>query len=116
MDNSEEKTNGNTSPAGEDPQSRPDPIIQARDEPGSPAGAKPPPQIVPSPRRVADETLLTPQFMGAGGPTQAVPSASDIIESMLRFKWTALVVFVLVAGPAIAAIWTQVIPQYEARA
>ena len=68
------------------------------------------------PISVADATLLPNQFMGTAGPTQAIPPANDIIESMFRFKWTILAIFVLVAAPAIAAIWTQVIPKYQARA
>jgi capsular exopolysaccharide synthesis family protein len=36
--------------------------------------------------------------------------------SILRFKWTILIVFVLVSAPIIAAVWTQIVPRYEARA
>jgi capsular exopolysaccharide synthesis family protein len=35
---------------------------------------------------------------------------------MLRFKWMILAIFVLVATPSIAFIWTQIVPQYRARA
>lgn len=47
-------------------------------------------------------------------PTAA--PAGDLLVSVLRFKWTLLVVFVLVTAPILVAIWTQMIPKYEARA
>jgi succinoglycan biosynthesis transport protein ExoP len=78
-----------------------------------------PAQIVPGAQRrisVADATLIPAQFMSAPGAAQAIPSAGDIIKSMLRFKWTIIVVFILVAAPAVAAIWTLVVPKYQAQA
>ncbi len=116
MDDTQEKNHGHTGPAGQGPVSGADPMIQARDESVSPAEPKGPTQIVPSPRRVADGALLPPLLTGAGAAPQAVPSAYDIVGSMLRFKRTALVVFILAAAPLTAAIWTQVVPKYEARA
>ncbi|NIM97205.1 MAG: hypothetical protein GTO24_03680, partial [candidate division Zixibacteria bacterium] len=119
MDNLEDKTRRNTNSAEESRQLRPDPIVQARDDSSRPREEMQPTEIIPSAKRpisVADATLLPNQFMGTGGTTQAVPPANDIIESMFRFKWTILAVFVLVAAPAIAAIWTQVVPKYRARA
>jgi len=119
MDNLEDKTKRNTNSAGENRQFRPDPIVQASDDYSRPHEGTQPTEIIPTAKKpisVADATLLPNQFMGTGGPTQAVPSGSDIIESMFRFKWTLLAVFVLVAAPAIVAIWTQVVPKYRARA
>jgi len=109
---------------------RPDPIIQARDDSGGSGKEMQHTEIVHSDKRpldkhlskllspvsVADATLLPSRPMVMGGPAQSVSSGTDIIESMFRFKWTILAVFVLVTVPAIAAIWTQVIPQYRARA
>jgi capsular exopolysaccharide synthesis family protein len=46
----------------------------------------------------------------------AAPSATDLVVSVLRFKWTLLTISILVSAPIIAAIWTQIVPQYEARA
>jgi len=119
LDNLEDKTKRNTNSAGESRQFRPDPIVQARDDSSRPREEMQPTEIIPSAKRpisVVDATLLPNQFMGTGGPTQAVPSGSNIIESMFRFKWTILALFVLVAAPAIAAIWTRVVPKYRARA
>ncbi|NQT01777.1 MAG: hypothetical protein HQ580_07135 [Planctomycetes bacterium] len=119
MDNLEDKTKHNTNSSGEYQPLRPDPIRQARDDSGRPHEELQPIEIVHSankPISVADATLLPNQFMGTGGGTQAEPSAGDIIESMLRFKWTILVVFLIVAAPAIAAIWTLVVPKYRAQA
>jgi len=40
----------------------------------------------------------------------------DIIKSVFRYKWMILAIFILVAAPAIAVIWTQIVPKYQARA
>lgn len=53
--------------------------------------------------------------IGPGRPGQTPPSMTELLFSVLRFKWTILLVFILVAAPLIAAIWTQVIPEYRAR-
>jgi len=119
LDNSEDKTKRNTNSAGESRQLRPDPKVQARDDSSRPREEMQPTEIIPSTKKpisIADATLLSNQFMGTGGPTQAVPPANDIIESMFRFKWMILVIFIFVAAPIIAAIWTQVVPEYRARA
>lgn len=119
MDNLEDKTKRNTNSEGETVRLRPDPIVQARDDYSRSGEGMQPTEIIPTAKKpisVADATLLPNQFMGTGGPTQAVPLGSDIIESMFRFKWTTLAVFILVAAPAIAAICIQVVPQYRARA
>lgn len=53
----------------------------------------------------------------AGGwHPQSAPSATDLVASILRFKWTILIIWVLVSAPIIAAVWTQIVPQYQARA
>ena len=119
MDDFGDKNNGNINSVGNSHQSPPDPIVQANDDPSRPCKKVQSAEIIHNPKlpiSVTDSTLLPNQFMGMGGNTQAAPSVSDIIESMFRFKWTILVVFVLLAAPAIAAIWTQVVPKYRARA
>ena len=118
LDNFEGTAKRDTDSAGESGQFRPDPIIQARDECGKPDGRPQPIELTVArkPAPAADAALLPNQFMGMGVPAQAVSSGSDVVKSILRFKWTILVVFVLVAAPIIAGIWTQVIPQYQARA
>lgn len=47
---------------------------------------------------------------------QAGSSGAELLMSLLRYKWTILIVCVLVAAPIIAGIWTQIIPEYRARA
>ena len=119
MDNLEDKTTRNTNSEGESRQSRPDPIVQARDDSSRPREEMQPTEIIPSTKKpisIADATLLPNQFMGMGEPTQAVQSGNDIIQSMFRFKWMILVIFILVAAPIIAAIWTRIVPEYRARA
>jgi polysaccharide biosynthesis transport protein len=116
MGNSEQKTNGDGGRSGESRPRDPDPIIQPRDGSGGPRGAAQPIRVVPRVGRVLDGALAPFRSAGPAGPGQAAPSAYDIAESMFRFKWTAVLVFVLVAAPLIAAIWTQVVPKYQARA
>lgn len=116
MDNSEKIINYSGDPPGEGPWPNVDPILQARDESGRPNGKMQPTQIVPNPQRVVGGPLLPSQILGTTGPRQAAPSAYDIAEQVLRFKWTALVVFILTTAPMLAAIWTQVIPVYQAKA
>ncbi|MHC4717861.1 MAG: Wzz/FepE/Etk N-terminal domain-containing protein, partial [Planctomycetota bacterium] len=38
------------------------------------------------------------------------------LTSILRFKWTILTVFALIAAPVIAAVWILIRPEYTARA
>jgi capsular exopolysaccharide synthesis family protein len=77
-----------------------------------------PAEIIPVAERPIssmDAASLPNSFAGVG---EFMPSGmpwSDILRSILRFKWTVLALFILVAGPAIAAIWTQVVPKYQAR-
>ncbi len=50
---------------------------------------------------------------------QHVPSTAsptELLASVLRYKWTILLLFVLVSAPSIAGIWTQIAPLYGARA
>ena len=119
MDGLENKNNRNMNPAGESRPINPDPIIQARDDSSKSNDGMQSIEIMPvakNPVSVVDATLLPNQFMGMGGFRQAAPSPTELLASILRFKWTILIVFVLVAAPAIAAIWTQVVPKYQARA
>jgi len=43
-------------------------------------------------------------------------SPMELVASILRFKWTLVLVSILTSVPLIAAIWTQIVPQYKARA
>jgi capsular exopolysaccharide synthesis family protein len=119
MDNLEDKTKHNTDSAGESRQLRPDPIEQASDDYSRPHEGMQPTGIIHSaqkPISVADAALLPDQPLGLDQYTQGAPSLVELLVSILRFKWTILAVFVLVAALAIAAIWTQVVPKYRARA
>lgn len=100
MENSKEKTNGNGQPAGARPQVALEPKVQTPD----------------SPARTADGALRSNPFAGMRGPMQSALSARDIVELVLHHKWMILIIFILVAVPAIAVIWTQVAPEYQARA
>ncbi|MEA3227256.1 MAG: hypothetical protein U9Q07_15005, partial [Planctomycetota bacterium] len=65
---------------------------------------------------MSEATFLPERFMPTAGPAQASPSMNDIAGSMWRHKWMIAVVFILVAAPAIAAIWILRTPQYRANA
>ncbi|MHC4103941.1 MAG: GumC family protein, partial [Planctomycetota bacterium] len=121
MDNFEDKIKHNANSAGESCQNRSDPIIQARDISSKSNDKLQHANIIhraKEPFSVADTTLLPRQFMRTEPPSQPLPSANNtnIIEMMLRFKWMILVIFILVAAPSIAFIWSQVVPQYRAKA
>jgi len=119
LDNLEDKNKHNTNPAGESRPFNPDPIPQARDDSSKSGGGMQPTEIMPVARKqvsAVDATLLPHRVMGMGGGRQDAPSLTELLASILRFKWTILIVFVLVAAPAIAAIWTQVAPKYKAQA
>jgi succinoglycan biosynthesis transport protein ExoP len=118
MSDLEDKNNSNAYSAGENNQFNPDPIVQARDDSSKSTDGIKLTEITPiakKPASVVDATLLPHQFTG-GGTRQATPSSTELLASILRFKWTILVVFVLVAVPVVAAIWTQMVPKYQARA
>jgi len=119
LDNLEDKTKHNMNLAGENRPFNPDPIMQAKDDSSKSSDGVQPTKIMPAARKpvsAVDATLLPNQFMGMGGFGQAAPSPTEPLASILRFKWTILIVFVLMAPPAIAAIWTQVVPKYRAQA
>jgi capsular exopolysaccharide synthesis family protein len=66
---------------------------------------------------LAERTMLLPDRpWGINQQAQTAPSATDLLVSILRFKWTILAVFVLMAAPIVTAIWTLVVPKYQARA
>ena len=119
MDNLQDNAKSNADPAEENNKSHQDPIIQASDDSSRSREETQPAEIIPGAQKrisIADATLLPNQFMGTGGGMQAVPSVGDIIKSMLRFKWTIMAVFVILAAPAITAIWTLIVPKYRAQA
>jgi capsular exopolysaccharide synthesis family protein len=96
-----------------------DPIIQERDYSEKHCRDKQNSEIVVAPEKPTAATRVTTwpsQFAGSGGFTQSNPLASDIIRSVFRYKWMILAIFVLVATPAIVAIWTQIVPKYRASA
>ncbi|UCD49719.1 MAG: AAA family ATPase [Phycisphaerales bacterium] len=49
-------------------------------------------------------------------PGQMGPSASELLAGMLRYKWTILLIAILVSAPIIGLIWTQTVLKYGARA
>ena len=46
----------------------------------------------------------------------AAASPTELLASILRFKWTIVLISIMVSAPAIALIWTQIVPKYDARA
>jgi succinoglycan biosynthesis transport protein ExoP len=67
------------------------------------------------PTVLTDMPFMANQFMGTPGTLQAAPSIGHIVKSMLRFKWTFIIVFILVSIPAVLFIWTQIVPKYRAK-
>jgi len=109
LDNFDDIDRRNMNSAGQSGNLHPDPIIQASDDPTMPPEGSRPTDIVPRSQRaisVVDAALVPNQFGGTTGPAQAASSMTDLIQS---------VVFILVATPAIAWIWTHTVLQYRAR-
>ncbi len=112
--NDEIKRDGNSEGGNHNP----DPIMQASDESGNPDGAARHTEntlITKKPIPLNDVTLMSNQYMATQGPAQDVKSASGIIESMLRYKWMIIAIFLLVFIPSTIVIWTQIVPKYRAR-
>ena len=66
---------------------------------------------------LATNTIFVPnRFSGANQNSQPAPSATELLVSILRFKWTIIAIFIIVSAPLIAVVWTQIVPQYQARA
>ena len=110
MDGLENKNNSNTNPEGENRPFNPDPIMQARDDSSKSNDGMQPTEIMSVARKpvsVVDATLLPNQFMGMRGYRQAAPSPTELLASILRFKWTILIVFLIITVPAIAGAATK---------
>jgi succinoglycan biosynthesis transport protein ExoP len=75
--------------------------------------------IVPGGRSSASSIDLfgeSSAALGAALPAAEKSAPGLSIAQLWMYKWTILVVFVLVAGPAIVAIWALVVPEYRAGA
>ena len=119
MDNQNNQFRNNENPVNNNSQNNPDPIIQASDESGKPELNEPTAEVMLStekPSPITEVAPLSNRFIGIQYPEKPAQTVSNIIESILRFKWTILVVSILVAIPLIAAIWTLIVPKYRARA
>ena len=88
------------------------PNDQERRQPDEPIGAiVRREQTLPYDQAIAPVGLLAPH--SGGNDKQAL--AWQLMR-ILRFKWTMIITFVLVAAPAIAAVWLFTVPQYTAKA
>ena len=65
---------------------------------------------------LATNTPLLNQALELSQQMQTTHSAAVSLKSIFRFKWTLLTIFVLVTAPIVAAVWTQVVPDYRAYA
>ena len=113
------KTGCEDSTGGIEPQHPPDPIARNPKDIDKPEGTIQATEVSRCstiPALAASHPFLPDQRWGLNQPVQAVPSATELLTSILRFKWTLLLVAVLVSAPVVAAIWTQIVPKYQARA
>lgn len=62
------------------------------------------------------DPLRPDQSLGGSRRAQAAPSTTELVTSVLRYKWTLVLVAAVVSAPIIAVIWTQIMPEYTARA
>ncbi|MBN1973285.1 MAG: AAA family ATPase [Sedimentisphaerales bacterium] len=114
MDNSEDKSQ--THPEGENPQANPDSNVRAGYGSGRPQDEAKPAELICRPVRAADNALAANMPAAAPGSMQPVMSGSDIIKSVLRHKLIMLLLFVIIAAPALFLIWTQIVPKYQSAA
>jgi Mrp family chromosome partitioning ATPase/uncharacterized protein involved in exopolysaccharide biosynthesis len=49
-------------------------------------------------------------------PAQTPPSMTELLRSMLHFKWSMITILLLISLPIIALVWTQTTAQYQAKA
>ncbi len=101
------------------PQAIPDPIARNdKDVNNIDGGIRPgDPNRHDSVPAVQATTAIRPaQTLGLNQRGQTGPSPGELLASVLRFKWTLVLVSFFVAIPIIAGVWTQVVPKYTARA
>lgn len=115
MNNSQETTNGGVRPGPEGSDAAPDRVVQARDNSVFHGDQRWLAGITRTGEKTGDRAFPTP-LMQTREPMQPGLSVSEIIGLMFRHRWTILIIFVLVAIPLIAGIWTQVVPEYQAKA
>jgi len=111
MGNSEQKPNGGAGETKENIPSVPGPIIPAGDDSKR--------NVSVAARQTggtADRMVLKNPFTGPRGAMKPALSAYDVLTACLRYKWTILAVFAGVAVPLVVAIWTQIVPEYQAKA
>jgi len=119
VDNLNDQIRYNENPANKNYTDNPDPIIQACDESSKPETDKPTTEVMLStekPMPITEAAPLSKRLMGIQEPEKPAQTINNIIASMLRYKWTIIVVTIIVAVPSIAAIWTLIVPKYRARA
>lgn len=118
MDNLNDEIKRNGDSSGDGHGYNPDPIIQESDESGNSSRESQPAEnmlVAKKSMPLGDVTLTSNRYMGTQGPMNAVSSVGSIAESMLRYKWMIIAIFLLVAVPSSIAIWTQIVPKYRAR-
>ncbi len=119
MDNSKNKKKKNTNSSGRTPKRRTEPKERAGDNDSRTDQHIHPQDIMHPDNRpmMMSNAPLTPNRPAwSNGPPQFFQPGGSIVEAILRFKWTMLIVCVAVVIPLIIIIWTQIIPQYQARA
>ncbi len=99
------------------PQPSEDPIARNPKDVDDPEGAVQATEVsrmqeaqVSAPTPYGVSQSFRPPHMGLTGG-----SSVPLLRSMLRYKWTIVLVAMLVSAPIIAVIWTQVAPEYRAR-
>lgn len=114
VDNSANKRE--TRPEGENPQITPDSTMQTGHSSNMPMEEKKLTNIIRSNENPAD--AISPIYSSTNTlePIKRIMSVTDIIKSIFRHKWIMLVIFILVSAPALALVWTQIVPKYQAQA
>ena len=118
MDNFEGKAKRRYSERRVGPRRPSDLIVRKANDVNGPGEGQPKAEIIRSeagPVPASSAALMSSQPFGPGQGTQTGPSPIELLLSILRFKWTILAVFIVVAAPMIGAIWTEIAPEYLAK-
>ena len=108
---------GQEASGGEDPNGH-DPIVQNPKGTGELSGAIEPTRGEEGRVMHGSDSPQSPSYVPSRPVTvhNHAGSPMELLRSVLRYKWSILVILIFISAPLIAIVWTQVIPVYQARA
>lgn len=114
MDDSKDKSKGKSKAKGRRPLADGESSLTANKGLHNSPNAMQPVGVLQNGGSVVYPTMSSGQFVDVGASTHKPLSPADVLNAIWRYKWTVIIIFVLVAAPTIAAIWAFTVPQYRA--